>query len=226
MGCIFPRTRTIFKLFQYRMKYYSISSQLSEPFELKEKGSQFLAYGFRCESTTAFEEQLQLLKKEHYTASHHCYAWRIDPEGLEEFAQDDGEPSGTAGLPILNQLKSADLCNSALVVVRYFGGTKLGKPGLISAYGDAAAGCIKILPKQQLQAGRLIYLQFEYPQKRIIDDLIGLHDGVIAESRFTDKVAYTLHVPAHKVAEALQALEKITYLGVKTEEGGKVLIYA
>jgi uncharacterized YigZ family protein len=207
------------------MKYYSINSRLSEPFELKEKGSQFLAYGFRCESMDAFEEQLQLLKKEHYTASHHCYAWRIDPEGPEEFAQDDGEPSGTAGLPILNQMKSAHLCNSAVVVVRYFGGTKLGKPGLISAYGGVAAGCLKVLPKQQLQAGRLIYLRFEYPQKRIIEDLIAHHSGVIAESNFTDKVTYTLKLPADGVEDAQLALKKMAYLGVRTEEGGKVLMY-
>lgn len=192
---------------------------------LKEKGSQFLAYGFRCESIAGFEEQLQMLKKEHYTASHHCYAWRIDPEGPEEFAQDDGEPSGTAGLPILNQMKSAHLCNSAVVVVRYFGGTKLGKPGLISAYGDAAAGCIKAGPVQQLQAGRLLYLDFEYPQKRIIDDLSGIYDGVLADSSFTDKVAYTLHIPLHQFEDALQAFGKMTYLGVRTEEGGKVLMY-
>ena len=208
------------------MHYSSLAKQAAAPVVLKEKGSQFLAYGFRCESIAGFEEQLQILKKEHYTASHHCYAWRIDPEGPEEFAQDDGEPSGTAGLPILNQMKSAHLCNSAVVVVRYFGGTKLGKRGLISAYGDAAAGCIKAGPVQQLQAGRAVQLRFGYPQKRVIDDLIALYDGVLVESSFTERVAYTLHIPVNQLKKAMQAFEKTAYLDVRTEQAEAVLMYS
>jgi uncharacterized YigZ family protein len=109
---------------------------------LKEKGSKFLAFAFPIGSEQDVMTQLQILRKIHSKANHHCYAWRI---GLDEHlyrANDDGEPSGTAGKPILGQIDSLGLTNVALIVVRYFGGTLLGTSGLIQAYRAAAADAL------------------------------------------------------------------------------------
>ncbi|MEZ4907913.1 MAG: YigZ family protein [Saprospiraceae bacterium] len=105
--------------------------------EYKEKGSKFIAYAYEIENEVQFKEYLEQIKKEHFKARHHCFAYKI---GLNEDNfryNDDGEPGGTAGLPIFNQIKSYNLTNVAVIVVRYFGGTKLGVSGLIQAYKTA-----------------------------------------------------------------------------------------
>lgn len=106
---------------------------------LKEKGSKFLAFAFPVVSEVEIKSRLTALKQEHPSANHHCYAWRLGPDKLAFRANDDGEPSNTAGKPILSQLQSRDLTNVLVVVVRYFGGTLLGVGGLIAAYKTAAA---------------------------------------------------------------------------------------
>ena len=112
---------------------------IAEPAEgvFKDKGSRFLAYAFPVESEEEIREHLARLKKRYYDATHHCYAWRLGAHGERFRANDDGEPSGTAGRPILGQLLSKGLTYVLVVVVRYSGGTKLGVPGLINAYREA-----------------------------------------------------------------------------------------
>lgn len=105
----------------------------------RDKGSKFLAYAFHVENEAEIKEHLSGLRKRYYDATHHCYAWRLGAKGESFRANDDGEPSGTAGRPILGQLLSKELTYTLVVVVRYFGGTKLGVPGLIAAYKEAAA---------------------------------------------------------------------------------------
>lgn len=104
----------------------------------KDKGSRFLAYAFPVRNESDIKECLEPLRKKYYDATHHCYAWRLGAAGELSRANDDGEPSGTAGRPILGQLLSRELTNVLIVVVRYFGGTKLGVPGLINAYRESA----------------------------------------------------------------------------------------
>ena len=106
--------------------------------EFKEKGSKFLAYAYFVSNETDIKEKLDLLKKEHFKATHHCYAYRLGTDGKNYRANDDGEPSGTAGRPILGQIDSFGLTNLLIVVVRYYGGTKLGTSGLINAYRESA----------------------------------------------------------------------------------------
>jgi len=108
----------------------------------KEKGSKFIARVFHVEDVEEAKGYLFQMKKEYHDARHHCYAFRIQPENEVFRSSDDGEPSGTAGKPILNQILSAELFNVLLVVVRYFGGTKLGVSGLIRSYKTASRDAI------------------------------------------------------------------------------------
>ena len=108
----------------------------------KEKGSKFLAYAYPVRTEDDVKEHVQQLKKEYFDARHHCYAYRIGGKGEQFRANDDGEPSGTAGKPILGQLLSNELTNMLVVVIRYFGGIKLGTSGLIYAYKTATADAI------------------------------------------------------------------------------------
>jgi uncharacterized YigZ family protein len=109
----------------------------------KDKGSKFIGIAFPVENDAQIKEALTKLKKEHPSANHHCYAYRLGADKQNFRANDDGEPSNTAGKPILGQIQSNDLTNILIVVVRYFGGTLLGVSGLINAYKTSAAEAIK-----------------------------------------------------------------------------------
>lgn len=109
----------------------------------KDKGSKFLCFAFSVENDAQIKDALMQLKKNHPSANHHCYAYRLGADKLNFRANDDGEPSNTAGKPILGQIQSNDLTNILIVVVRYFGGTLLGVSGLINAYKTSAAEVIK-----------------------------------------------------------------------------------
>lgn len=110
---------------------------------VRERGSRFLAFAWPIADESEVKEHLEPLRKKYYDATHHCYAWRIGPEGELSRTNDDGEPSGTAGKPIMGQMLSAQVTNLLIVVVRYFGGTKLGVPGLINAYRESARAVIE-----------------------------------------------------------------------------------
>ncbi len=118
------------------MDYYKTIAEKSEG-EYKEKGSKFLAYAFPVDTILAIENAIESIRKLHPKARHHCYAWKMGYDGNLFRTNDDGEPSGTAGKPIYGQLNSHQLTNIIVIVVRYFGGTLLGTPGLIRAYKEA-----------------------------------------------------------------------------------------
>jgi uncharacterized YigZ family protein len=126
------------------MLYTDLYLTLAAPAEgiFKDKGSRFLSYAYPVQDEQDVKLLLQNIKREHHAARHHCYAFRLGKNGLAYRANDDGEPSGTAGKPILGQLTAADLTNTLVVVVRYFGGTLLGTSGLIAAYRAATADAI------------------------------------------------------------------------------------
>ncbi|MDE3125372.1 MAG: YigZ family protein [Bacteroidota bacterium] len=114
--------------------------------EYKDRGSKFLAYAYPLNSKDEVKTYLSILKKEHGKAVHHCFAYRLGLDKTEFRVSDDGEPSGTAGRPILGQIDSRRLTNILIIVVRYFGGTLLGVPGLINAYKSAAALALQMVP--------------------------------------------------------------------------------
>lgn len=131
--------------------------------EFKDRGSKFLAYACPVASAQDVKDRLQALKKEHPKAVHHCYAFRIGTDGVLYRAVDDGEPSGSAGRPILGQIDSAGLVNVLVVVVRYFGGTLLGVPGLINAYKTATAEALSGAPVTEKWIEEIVELSFDYP---------------------------------------------------------------
>jgi len=130
--------------------------------EFKDRGSRFLAYAFPISSTDDFKKRLKELKEEHTKAVHHCFAYRIGTDGNNFRSSDDGEPSGSAGRPILGQIDSKELVNVAVIVVRYFGGTLLGVPGLINAYKTAASFALQLNPIIKKPVLINYRLQFDY----------------------------------------------------------------
>jgi uncharacterized YigZ family protein len=130
--------------------------------EYKDRGSRFLAFAFPIETSDIFKTRLKEIKEEHPKAAHHCFAYRIGTDGNNYRSSDDGEPSGTAGKPILGQIDSKGLTNIAVVVVRYFGGTLLGVPGLINAYKTSTSLALQLTPIIQRHILVNYILEFEY----------------------------------------------------------------
>ena len=128
----------------------------------RERSSKFLAWIYPVRSEEEIREHLEALRKRFFDATHHCYAWRLGPRGEAFRANDDGEPSGTAGKPILGQLLSNELTDCLVVVVRYFGGTKLGVPGLIAAYRESAAAAIEAAQIVERTVDRIVTVDFPY----------------------------------------------------------------
>lgn len=130
--------------------------------EFRDKGSKFLAYAYPVESEEDIENNLAKVRKLHQKARHHCYAWRLGTDGNAFRANDDGEPSGTAGRPILGQIDSFGLTNVLVIVVRYFGGTLLGTSGLINAYKSAAAAALDNSDRYERVLEDVYRLTFDY----------------------------------------------------------------
>jgi uncharacterized YigZ family protein len=142
-------------------KYTTISAPGTGDF--RDRGSKFLAYAWPVFSAGDIKEKLTLLKKEHPKAVHHCYAWRLGTDGTQYRANDDGEPSGSAGKPIIGQIDSMGLTNVLVVVVRYFGGTLLGVPGLINAYKTATGMALESVGRTEKWIEHHYDISFDYP---------------------------------------------------------------
>lgn len=140
--------------------YYTIDKPAVA--EFKDRGSKFLAYAFPIQTVDDFKKRLKELKEEHPKAAHHCFAYRIGNDKNNFRSSDDGEPSGSAGKPILGQIDSKELTNMAVVVVRYFGGTLLGVPGLIHAYKTSTSLALQLTAVVQKPILIQYDLHFDY----------------------------------------------------------------
>lgn len=145
-----------------RNKDFYLTIEKESVAEFKDRGSRFLAYAFPVLSADDFKKRLKEIKEEHPKAAHHCFAYRIGTEGNNFRSSDDGEPSGSAGRPILGQIDSKELSNIAIIVVRYFGGTLLGVPGLINAYKTSASFALQLNPTIKKPILINYRLQFDY----------------------------------------------------------------
>ncbi|PID93002.1 MAG: YigZ family protein [Bacteroidetes bacterium] len=150
----------------------------------RDRGSKFHAFAYPVETEEEIKECLNAVKKEYYNARHHCYAWQLGGEKTTYRANDDGEPSGSAGRPILGRIQSHELTNILIVVVRYFGGVKLGVPGLINAYKTSAEEAIttnKIITKT---VNEIFEIKFEYPLMNDVMRILKEEDITIISQEF------------------------------------------
>ncbi|MCB0456928.1 MAG: YigZ family protein [Flavobacteriaceae bacterium] len=134
----------------------------------KDRGSKFYGYAFPVSSEEEIKEQLELLKKQHHTARHWCYAWQLGKKYDHYRANDDGEPSNSAGMPIYGQLQSFEVTNTLVVVIRYFGGTKLGVGGLIQAYKTAALMVLENSTIIEKTIDEIFQITFDYPEMNTV----------------------------------------------------------
>ncbi len=183
-----------------------------------DRGSRFYAYAFPVMDLEEIEIRRSRIADKHRDASHQCYAWRYNPSQPEEFVQDDGEPAGTAGQPILGVIKSALLVNVLIIVVRYFGGTKLGKSGLVRAYREAAALSIASAEKMNLDRFIPFRVLYPYEQENRIRELINRYRMDIAQETYLENISITFYCKADQAAELEGILEHLAYLGIFFEK--------
>jgi len=150
----------------------------------KDKGSKFISFAYPVETEEEIKELVQQIKKEHYSARHHCYAWRLGADLKRFRANDDGEPSSTAGKPILGQIKRMELTNILIVVVRYFGGTLLGVSGLINAYKEAAVDVLSNSTIVEKLVEVEFKVEFEYPDMNPVMKIFKDENLIQKENQF------------------------------------------
>ncbi len=176
--------------------YYTIDGFSEGLF--KDRGSRFIALAYPVSSEEEAKEKLIEVRKKYHDARHHCYAFRINPENEFSRSSDDGEPSGTAGKPILNQLLSNSLFNVIVIVVRYFGGTKLGTSGLINAYKTATKEAIENAIVTKKIITRYVTVSFEYALMNKVMRLVKEENLKIISQKFELSCELTLSVEKSK----------------------------
>lgn len=189
--------------------YYQTLQEPITEILFKEKGSKFIGYAYPIEHENEVKSIVDQLKKEHHQARHVCYAYQIGVKNIYYRANDDGEPNNTAGIPILGQIKSFELTNVLVIVVRYFGGTKLGVGGLIQAYKTSAKETLEqavIIQKEILQK---LYIEFEYPNMNKIMRIIHENHLVIHKQVQNLNCQMTLGVKEILIPKVLEAFQLV-----------------
>lgn len=169
--------------------------------DTKVKGSRFIAEAFHVEDESAAEDHIEQIRKREHSATHHCTAFRIGADAKILRFNDDGEPSGSAGRPIMSQIEGRGLTNTLVVVTRYFGGTKLGTGGLVRAYGDAASQALDAAGEKTHVISERLSVSFVYDDTSPAMHVLQKFDAEVVESSYTDTTQLTVAVPRSKVAE-------------------------
>ena len=193
--------------------YYSISAPSQT--EYKDRGSRFIAYAFPIATVDDFKKRLKTLKEEHPKAAHHCFAYRIGTDGNTFRSSDDGEPSGSAGKPILNQIDSKSITNIAVVVVRYFGGTLLGVPGLINAYKTSTSLALQLTPITEKPVLVPYELQFDYTLMNDVMLFIKRYGCVVLQNEAQLFCRMVIGIPKAEEAVFLDRIIDIQGLQIK-----------
>lgn len=181
----------------------------------RDRGSKFLGYAYPLKSDQDIKAIVANLKHEHPKANHHCWAMRWSTDRSVFRLNDDGEPSGTAGRPVLNTLLSRNLTNIAVVVVRYFGGTLLGVPGLINAYRTAAELALNECKVVEKTINDVYTLSFEYQQMNDVMKLIKEDNLEILHQQFDNNCAIKISIRKTQVNQTLAKLQKMTSVLIK-----------
>lgn len=193
---------------------YKTINQASEGL-YKEKGSKFITYAYPVTSEVEIKAHIAFLKKEYYNARHHCYAYMLGADKKEFRANDDGEPSSTAGKPILGQILSNNITNILIVVVRYFGGTKLGVSGLIHAYRTAAADAISNAEIIDKTVNDIYDINFDYLAMNDVMKIIKDDQPEQLGQDFNLRCKITLSIRQSEVDKLIEKFSKIE--GVKSD---------
>jgi uncharacterized YigZ family protein len=180
--------------------YYTISAAVRAP-ELKVRGSRFIADILPVATKEDVSAALEQVRKEFHDASHHCFAYRLGADGALLRAADDGEPSGTAGKPILLVLTSRKLTNALLIVTRFFGGTKLGTGGLARAYAEAAQQAVSMSHVIRVFLTVSVNVRVLYEDLPAMERLIKAYDAHIAQSTYLASVELMVEIRASKAGE-------------------------
>lgn len=190
---------------------------IAEPVEnilLKEKGSKFIGFAFPVNNEEELKKALEKIRSEHPKATHHCYAFRMGLNGENYRANDDGEPSGSAGLPIYNQLLAHEITNVLVISVRYYGGTKLGVSGLVKTYKESAK---VTLDEAQIITKELeteIEIQFNFNQQNTIFTLLSKFDAKVLNFDANDNCIVTASlklIQKENISEKLSEMQYITF---------------
>lgn len=181
---------------------------------LKEKGSKFIGFAFPVDDEAELKKSLGKIREEHPKATHHCYAYRLGIKGENYRANDDGEPSGSAGLPIYNQLLAHEITNVLVIVVRYYGGTKLGVSGLVKTYKESAKITLEEaeIVKKELESE--IEISFGFSQQNQIFTLLNKFDGRILDFLSDEKCIITAKIKTsikENISEQLSEMQNISF---------------
>lgn len=177
--------------------------------EFRDRGSKFIAFAFPINDINDFKEKLALVKKEHPKATHHCFAYRLGLDGTVFRVSDDGEPSGSAGRPILGQIDSKKVTDVVVVVARYFGGTLLGVPGLVNAYKTTAALALQVTPLLQKAVLVSYRVQFDYTQMNEVMLVSKQFDCVVQRQEMNLFCSIELGIPKNREEEVLYKLKNL-----------------
>ena len=188
------------------------------------KKSKFIARAVHITTEEESQAYLRDGKKQYWDARHNCYAYQLGMNFEKQKSSDDGEPSGTAGKPILEVLKNKGLTNTLIVVTRYFGGIKLGTGGLIRAYGTAAVAALDNAIIEDYIDCRILYLQTDYSFLSATERLLPDFEAVITKRDFADFVGLTVEVPEDKADEYLLALRDKTNGTLTVREKDKKIV--
>ncbi len=177
--------------------------------EFKDRGSRFLAHAFPISSADDFKKRLKEIKEEHPKAVHHCFAYRCGTDGNNFRSSDDGEPSGSAGRPILGQIDSKELTDTAIIVVRYFGGTLLGVPGLVNAYKTAASFAIQLNPIIKKPVLINYRLQFDYTILNDVMRIIKKNECIVLKQELQLFCAIETAIPKTNLERCILQLKNL-----------------
>jgi uncharacterized YigZ family protein len=181
----------------------------------KEKGSKFIAFAYPIFNEDDFKEHLAQLKKDYHDARHHCYAFRLGLTENEYRYSDDGEPNNSAGKPIYGQLLSSNITNVAIIVIRYFGGTKLGVGGLITAYKEAAKDAITNAKVIKRTVNHYYKIKFDYPVMIDVMNFVKQQNLNVTNQVFENSCLIEFNIRTQEAENTINELEKIE--GVKIE---------
>ncbi|MCF2221536.1 YigZ family protein [Chryseobacterium sp. PS-8] len=179
---------------------------------LKEKGSKFLGFAFPVNNEEELKHALEKIRAEHPKATHHCYAFRMGLNGENYRANDDGEPSGSAGLPIYNQLLANEITNVLVISVRYYGGTKLGVSGLVKAYKESAKITLEEANIITKELETTVEIQFNFNQQNIIFTLLSKYDAKVLQFDANENCIVTSSLKLSQKESISEKLSEMQYV--------------